>query len=329
MQYLADIVRQHEQTIINLYNSGILPDIISMQLDISKDDVYQVIKNRDREEQRKQIALKQVSDASSLGMFNLDTVISINLAIKHAQHSMWNALKGAVPKFNISMVEETQDILEGYAKSKVMFVILHIDIVGSTRMSMTLPVERLATIIQTFTQEMSLIIAAYGGYVLKFIGDAILAFFPVKLDDIYLPCINAVNCAYSMIKIMDEGLNPILNEYDYPEMGVRIGIDVGENIVVQYGWSNRTYTTMKSKQKIFKKPHLDVLGYTNSIAAKMTAFAKPNQIIIGQSVYDVLDNMQKSNFRDLPVNTDVWSYVSSITGEVYNLYGSSVKKEKD
>jgi adenylate cyclase len=329
MQYLADIVGQHEQTIINLYNSGILPDIISMQLDISKDDVYQVIKNRDREEQRKQIALKQVSDASSLGMFNLDTVISINLAIKHAQHSMWNALKGAVPKFNISMVEETQDILEGYAKSKVMFVILHIDIVGSTMMSMTLPVERLATIIQTFTQEMSLIIAAYGGYVLKFIGDAILAFFPVKLDDIYLPCINAVNCAYSMIKIMDEGLNPILNEYDYPEMGVRIGIDVGENIVVQYGWSNRTYTTMKSKQKIFKKPHLDVLGYTNSIAAKMTAFAKPNQIIIGQSVYDVLDNMQKSNFRDLPVNTDVWSYVSSITGEVYNLYGSSVKKEKD
>jgi adenylate cyclase len=293
MQYLADIVRQHEQTIINLYNSGILPDIISMQLDISKDDVYQVIKNRDREEQRKQIALKQVSDASSLGMFNLDTVISINLAIKHAQHSMWNALKGAVPKFNISMVEETQDILEGYAKSKVMFVILHIDIVGSTMMSMTLPVERLATIIQTFTQEMSLIIAAYGGYVLKFIGDAILAFFPVKLDDIYLPCINAVNCAYSMIKIMDEGLNPILNEYDYPEMGVRIGIDVGENIVVQYGWSNRTYTTMKSKQKIFKKPHLDVLGYTNSIAAKMTAFAKPDQIIIGQSVYDVLGHSSR------------------------------------
>jgi adenylate cyclase len=164
---------------------------------------------------------------------------------------------------------------------------------------------------------------------LKMRGDAILAFFPVKLDDIYLPCIDAVNCAYSMIKIMRESLNPILNEYDYPEMGVRIGIDVGENIVVQYGWSNRTYTTMKSKQKIFKKPHLDVLGYTNSIAAKMTAFAKPNQIIIGQSVYDVLDNMQKSNFRDLPVNTDVWSYVSSITGEVYNLYGSSVKKEKD
>jgi hypothetical protein len=58
MQYLADIGWQHQQTIINLYNSGILPDIISMQLDISKDEVYQVIKNQAREEQRKQIALK-------------------------------------------------------------------------------------------------------------------------------------------------------------------------------------------------------------------------------------------------------------------------------
>jgi hypothetical protein len=64
---LADIGRQHQQTVINLYNSGILPDIISMQLDIGKNEVYQVIKNQAREEQRRQIAVKQVSDASSLG----------------------------------------------------------------------------------------------------------------------------------------------------------------------------------------------------------------------------------------------------------------------
>jgi adenylate cyclase len=317
--------KQHQQTIINLYNSGILPDIIAMQLDTNKDEVYQVIQNQAVEEQRKQMSVKRVSNASSLDMFNLDTVINIDLAIKHAQHSMWNALKGAVPQFNVSMVEETQDILEGYAKSNVTFVILHIDIVGSTRMSMTLPVERLATIIQTFTQEMSLIIAAYGGYVLKYIGDAILAFFPVNLDDTYLPCTNALNCAYSMIKIMHEGLNPILNEYDYPEMGVRIGIDVGRNIVVQYGWGNRAYITRKNKQEISKKPHLDVIGYTNSIAAKMTAFAKPDQIIIGQFVYDILDDVQKSTFKVLLLNSDVWSYVSNITGEVYTLYGSSIK----
>ena len=43
----------HQQTILNLYNSGILPDIIGMQLDISEDEVYQVIKNAASEELRK------------------------------------------------------------------------------------------------------------------------------------------------------------------------------------------------------------------------------------------------------------------------------------
>ncbi|HEY9386134.1 MAG TPA: adenylate/guanylate cyclase domain-containing protein [Nitrososphaeraceae archaeon] len=312
-----------------MYNSGILPDIIAMQLDISKDKVYRVIKNEVREEERKKASVKEVSDASSLGMFNLDTVISIELAIKHAQHSMWKALKGAVPEFNISMVEETQDILERYAESKVTFVILHIDVVGSTKMSMTLPVERLVTIIQTFTQEMSLIIAAYGGYVLKYVGDAVFAFFPVSSNDLYLPCINAVNCARSMIKIMREGMNPILNEYDYPEMGVRVGVDLGENVVVQYGWDAHAYTIEKKnkQQQIVKKPHLDILGYTISITAKMTAFAKYNQIVIGQYVYDTLDDLQKSTFKVLQVRSNDWNYVSSNTGDIYRLYGSTIKKE--
>ena len=289
-----------------------------MQLDISKDEVYQIIKNAASEEERKKASVKQVSNASSLGMFYLDAVVNIDLSIKHAQDTMWKALKG-VPEFNISM-EETQNVLESYAKSKVTLVILHIDLVGSTRLSMTLPVDRLATIIQAFTQEMSLIIAAYGGYVLKFVGDAILAFFPVNLDDLYLPCINAVNCARSMIKIMRQGMNPILNQYDYPEMGVRVGIDVGENVVVQYGLDTRTYT-IENKQ-ILKKPHLDILGYTISIAVKMTAFAKSDQIIIGQLVYDRLDATQKYAFKVLPVSSDVWSYVSNNSGYIYSLYGS-------
>ena len=318
---------QHRQTIINLYNSGILPDIIAMQLDITKDEVHKVIKKQASEEERKYKTVKRASNASSVGMFYLDAVISVDLAIKHAQYSMWKALKEEVPEFNISMMEEAQNILEKYAKSKVTFVILHIDIVGSTAMSMSLPVERLATIIQTFTQEMSIIIAAYGGYVLKYVGDSVLAFFPVNLEDKYLPCANAVNCARSMIKIMCEGLNPILSEYDYPEMGVRVGIDLGENVVVQYGWGGRSrVSTAQDKREMFKKLYFDILGYTISITAKMTTFAKDNQIVIGQFVYDVLDESQKSSFKVLRIEPDIWNYVSNSTGDIYTLYGSTMKK---
>ena len=83
---------------------------------------------------------------------------------------------------------------------------------------------------------MSLIIEAYGGYIVKYIGDSILAFFTVKiLDELYLPRVNAVNCASSVIKIFKNGINPILDQNGYPEMSVRIGIDVGDqNAVLQY-----------------------------------------------------------------------------------------------
>ena len=90
-----------------------------------------------------------------------------------------------------------------------------------------------------------------------------MAFFPATLEDKYLPCVNAVNCARSMIKIMCAGLNPILNEYDYPEMGVRVGIDVGENVVVQYGWGTHLSTVQVNWE--IKKPHFDILGYTISV----------------------------------------------------------------
>jgi class 3 adenylate cyclase len=194
---------------------------------------------------------------------------------------------------------------------------------------MTLPVDRLATIVQAFTQEMSLMISAYGGYVLKYVGDAILAFFVVGNNyDLYLPCINAVYCARSMIKVIRQGINPILNQYDYPEMSVRVGIDVGENVIVQFGWDSLTYTSDSKEDKnngsriLIKKPHLDILGYTISITAKMTALARPDQIVIGQSVYNSLDNSQKSNFNVLSVSPEVWNYVSENTGNIYRLYGS-------
>ena len=317
------------QTILNLYNSGIPADIISLQLDINQEEVDRIIENVIKEEERKKISIRQASDVPSLSSFYLDAVVNIDSAIKMAQSRIWKALK-AEPEFNISF-EETNNILEKYAKSKVTLVILHIDLVGSTRLSMTLPVDRLATIIQAFTQEMSLMIQAYGGYVLKYIGDAILAFFIVRSgSEIYLPCINAVHCAKSMIKVTRQGINPILNQNDYPEMSVRIGIDVGENAVVQFGWDTHTNVLNNNKeigydddnQIIIKRPHLDILGYTVSIATKMTTLAAPDQIVIGQSVYDTMDDVLKSSFQMLSVNPIVWNYLSDNTGNIYRVYGS-------
>lgn len=302
------------QTILNLHYSGIPSEIIALQMDIEQDEIERVIRESVIEEQQSQAA-KLESEKSSLASFYLDALIDLDLATKMAQQRVWKALK-VETKFDLS-TEETHNVLAKLAKSKVTFVILNIDLVGSTKMSMTLPIDRLATLVQSFTQEMSLIITAYGGYVLKYVGDAILAFF-VAEGDPYLPTVNAVNCARSMIKIIRDGINPILNQYDYPEMSVRIGIDIGENVVVEYGWNTQT---VEGRQ--LRWPHYDILGYTINIAAKMTSFAKPDQIVIGQMVYELLDERQKSTFHPMQINPDVWSYVSDQTGGIYKLYGTA------
>lgn len=127
-----------------------------------------------------------------------------------------------------------------------------------------------------------------------------------SLDDIY--------CARSMVRAVKEGFNPILDQEGYPELCVRVGIDVGEVVVVQYGWNIQSSILDDGNQVIAKKAHHDILGYTIiSVASKITGIAEPNQIAIGQYVYDVLDGGQKDAFKVLSSPSNMWNYVSSKT----------------
>ncbi|MEO9363170.1 MAG: adenylate/guanylate cyclase domain-containing protein [Nitrososphaera sp.] len=304
------------QIIINLHSSGIEPDIIALQLDIDREQVDRTIAEFAAEEERKRSAASATAGAPSLSSFELAPVVDTEQAVKLAQERVWRALRFE-PQFNLS-TEETNSILEKFVKSKVGFVILHIDIVGSTKLSMTTPADRLATIVQAFTQEMSILVSAYGGYVLKYVGDAILAFFLADWSNLRVPCANAVSCAQAMIKVIRQGVNPILNQFDYPELNVRVGIDVGDNVVVQYGWD--TMTLADGRQ--VRHPHFDILGYTINVTTKMTGIAKPDQIVVGQFVYEALCDKAKEAFSPVQLGPDKWDYVSDYTGKIYKLYGS-------
>ncbi len=308
-------MRRQKQTVLDLHKTGILPEVIAMQLDMGKEEVVRIIIDADSQKEKKR------TSRPSLGMFYLDAVVNIDNIIRSAQLEMWKSLKGEM-EFNIS-TEDTQDVLADAAESKVMLVILYIDIVGSTKLSMTLPVDKLAAIVRAFTHEMSLVVSAYGGYVLKYLGDAVLAFFIVNdKSDLYIPCVNAVHCARSMIRGVMEGFNPILSQNDYQELSVRVGIDVGEVAVVQYGWNIQS-TIIDGRQVSTKKALHDILGYTISVASKITGLAEPNQVVIGQYVYEALDKEQKGAFALMSVPPHIWSYVSSKTGNTYKLYSRS------
>jgi hypothetical protein len=76
----------------------------------------------------------------------------------------------------------TDQFLRQHMSSKLELLVLYIDLVDSTLMSRSLSVEKLATIIQIFTQEMSVPVSKFNGQVLKYAGDAVIAYFPVIED---------------------------------------------------------------------------------------------------------------------------------------------------
>ncbi|HEU4483544.1 MAG TPA: adenylate/guanylate cyclase domain-containing protein [Nitrososphaeraceae archaeon] len=299
-------------------------------MDIHYDTVMQVIRS---EEIKKQRRSENTIDNQFLNKLYLDAIIDIESVIKDSQVRIWKSLK-ANPEFNISL-NESQKILEKFMESKIKLVILNIDLVGSTKMAFNLPIDRLTTIIRAFAQEMTILISMYGGYVLKYIGDAVLAFFVVDTDDIKdsddnenkvkysssndnfdsLPYSNVISCAYTMIKVVQEGINPILNQNDYPDLKVRIGINFGEIAVVMYGVDMDEYNNM-----ILKRPHLDLIGYTISIVVKMTSLAQPDHIVIGEELYGMFEGKLKDTFKQLSLTRDLWNYSTETTGKIYSIY---------
>jgi adenylate cyclase len=72
--------------------------------------------------------------------------------------------------------------LQRKVNTKTNVVVMYVDIAGSTQMSHDLSSLDLALIIQIFTQEVILAIEKFGGYVLKFVGDAVIGLFPSDYD---------------------------------------------------------------------------------------------------------------------------------------------------
>jgi class 3 adenylate cyclase/sporulation protein YlmC with PRC-barrel domain len=240
--------------------------------------------------------------SSSIANTTVDIVDSETL-VTQTQDRMWKALEGHY-RYDSSL-KDSQGFLLNHVNSKIPLVIMYADLVGSTNMTMTLPVEKMVTIIRAFTYEMTCIVRSYGGYVLKYVGDAVIAFFPSGYNKL-LACDKAVQCAKSMITVIKNGINPILNKYDYPELGVKIGIDEGENVIVQYGHD--------------KSSLIDILGYSMSITAKITSLTNPNKITIGKDVYDILHPEIKSKFTEIKYNAGNWKYADRRTGRLYKLY---------
>ncbi|MDX1441691.1 MAG: adenylate/guanylate cyclase domain-containing protein [Nitrosopumilaceae archaeon] len=233
-----------------------------------------------------------------------DTVIDSETMIMETQKRVWGALKKGYEYTGVS--DDSEKFLRENVFKKINIVTLYVDLVGSTTMTLELPAEKLAIIVSSFSQEMASVIRLHKGYVLKFVGDAVIGYFNAT-DNTLLACDNAVKCAKSMLTVIEKGINPILNQYDYPDLMVKIGVDYGQSIIVRYG-SNETTS------------HVDLMGPVMNIAAKIQGMAKPNQILIGQDVYQRIHPTTQNHFKEKIWEKNEWKYRSRLTGEIYKVY---------
>ena len=231
-------------------------------------------------------------------------ILDSETMILETQKRVWGALKKGYEYSG--MVDESEQFLRKNVFSKLDMVVLYVDLVGSTTMTLEMPAEKIATIVSSFAQEMAAVIRQHHGYVLKFVGDSVIGYF-ISEERGTDAADDSVLCAKSMIAVIQKGINPILNQYDYPDLMVKVGVDFGQNIVVRYGAD-------------VKHSHVDLMGPAMNIAAKIQNMAKPNQILIGSDVFQRLDPKLQKEFTQIIWKDNEWKYRSRLTGEIYKVY---------
>jgi adenylate cyclase len=139
-------------------------------------------------------------------------------------------------------------------------------------------------------ETMTPLVAAYGGVVIRFIGDAILAAFGVPMPrhteaGLRQDATNAVECALAMERRLVQ-LNRGWQARQWPTTGMRIGICTGPMVAGSLGDIERM--------------EYNIHGDTVNTAARLESFAKdrlvlelfsrPSRILIGETTLAYLDD---------------------------------------
>ena len=133
---------------------------------------------------------------------NAEKILDSETMILETQKRVWGALKKGYEYRG--MVNDSDQFLRKNVFSKIDMMVLYVDLVGSTTMTLEMPEEKIAIIISSFSQEMASVIKQHHGYVLKFVGDAVIGYFVAEGNGL-LAADNSVNCAKSMISVIQKG----------------------------------------------------------------------------------------------------------------------------
>jgi class 3 adenylate cyclase/tetratricopeptide (TPR) repeat protein len=159
--------------------------------------------------------------------------------------------------------------------------VLFSDLAGYTAMSENLDPEDTKEIISRIFGEIAQVVTKYGGFIEKFIGDAVMAVFgipKVHEDD----PVRAVKAAREIHQVV-EALSPKLEEKIGVPLSMHSGVNTG--LVV-------------TGEAAFEKGELGISGDTINLASRLQGLAKPGEILVGPQTHDLVCPY----FEMLPLN---------------------------
>jgi class 3 adenylate cyclase/tetratricopeptide (TPR) repeat protein len=145
--------------------------------------------------------------------------------------------------------------------------VLFCDLVASTQMSETMEPEDLQIVIGAYRDACSIAIRRYGGWVARYMGDGVMAFFgwPHAHED---DAIRAVHAGLEAIAAITKVAGPVA-------LSARVGVSSGPVVVGEIGGANDTTS-------------IDAVGETPNIAARLQTLATPNTVLISETTKRLL-----------------------------------------
>ena len=154
-----------------------------------------------------------------------------------------------------------------------------VDVVNSTKIISKLSQEQACIYYSVFLNTIGYIAQSHGAKVVKNIGDGVLFYFP---KDSAQNLERVLKCSTKMLEA-SEMINKIFQKRKMPKIQYRISLDYGPLMIAKY---------MTSSCK-------DIFGPTVNLCAKFNHIAKPNGLVIGSDMHQIVKKSKQYKFIEV------------------------------
>ncbi len=160
------------------------------------------------------------------------------------------------------------------------YCVCFIDIIGSTKISSDLTPTELSRYYELFLNAIALIATNFGAKIVKNAGDALIFYFNDTSDLKNITKFkNVLDCCLTM-GIASNTLNAKMLSEKLPPIQYRISADYGEVSVARSASSQSE----------------DLFGSAMNICAKINSKAKPNGLVIGENLFEIVKGLDEYVF---------------------------------